>query len=751
MHNCYWSEVRVNSNFVLFTEETLMNNYRHKDNKSGGAVKRSSVFRKLVNMTLLICLTALVISTAVCLTAIYSIRKTTVEDSINLGKDAARISETALIAELESKLTQAAQDKANLAESKFSEYISSIKYAACYAEALLAAPQNYAKRECMYPDTENGGTWTMQRVLADKSVQYEDVKNENSLLGNMEDVFSPIIRNNSNISTIYIGTEDGLLINYDPISDVVATGGEAYYEYRESKWYNLAKEKNDCVFTEAYQDVFGRGLTITCVSPVFYPDGEFFGCVAMDILVDDLNRSMVSDGIVEPSRAALIDRDGVIIASGSQTSDEASRTSIYEGDYGSKLKEAADVILSGTDGITSIGSGQNAAYIAYANIDNTDWILCIASPVSAVIRPAAVIHESIDENTTQVANSVTNGAKIIVKNCLLLFVAIILATVLGCSKLAQYISKPLKKLEKDVVEISQGNFDRRTDVETNDEIGNLAHAFNYMTESLQQYMIDLKEVTAKEERIASELSLATEIQANMLPRIFPPFPDRKEFEIYATMTPAKEVGGDFYDFFFIDDEHLALVMADVSGKGVPAALFMVIAKTLIKNRALMGGSPAQILGDVNEQLCEGNQAELFVTVWLGILEISTGKGIAANAGHEHPVIKRKGGDYELVIYKHSPAVATMEGIRFREHEFELHSGDTLYVYTDGVPESTDNKKEMFGTDRMLEVLNKNKDAQICDLLREVKNAIDEFAGGAEQFDDITMLGLTYFGEEDGNE
>ena len=211
-----------------------MNNYRHKGNKSGGAVKRSSVFRKLVNMTLLICLTALVISTAVCLTAIYSIRKTTVEDSINLGKDAARISETALIAELESKLTQAAQDKANFAESKFSEYISSIKYAACYAEALLAAPQNYAKRECMYPDTENGGTWTMQRVLADKSVQYEDVKNENSLLGNMEDVFSPIIRNNSNISTIYIGTEDGLLINYDPISDVVATGGEAYYEYRES-------------------------------------------------------------------------------------------------------------------------------------------------------------------------------------------------------------------------------------------------------------------------------------------------------------------------------------------------------------------------------------------------------------------------------------------------------------------------------------------------------------------------------------
>ena len=247
------------------------------------------------------------------------------------------------------------------------------------------------------------------------------------------------------------------------------------------------------------------------------------------------------------------------------------------------------------------------------------------------------------------------------------------------------------------------------------------------------------------QRIGAELNVATQIQADMLPRIFPPFPDRKEFDIYATMDPAKEVGGDFYDFFLIDDDHIGLVMADVSGKGVPASLFMVIAKTLIKNRALLGGSPSEVLEYANEQLCEGNEAELFVTVWFAILQISTGKGVVANAGHEHPTICRAGGDYELVVYDHAPAVAVMEGLKFPEHEFMLHPGDSLYVYTDGVPEATNEEEELFNTDRMLESLNRNKDKDQKEILEAMKTDMDAFVGKADQFDDITMLGFKYFG------
>lgn len=284
-------------------------------------------------------------------------------------------------------------------------------------------------------------------------------------------------------------------------------------------------------------------------------------------------------------------------------------------------------------------------------------------------------------------------------------------------------------------------------VENKYEIGLLARSVQKMEQDIKEYIENLTEVTAEKERISTELNVATQIQADMLPSIFPAFPDRDEFDIYATMRPAKEVGGDFYDFFLVDEDHLAMVMADVSGKGVPAALFMVIAKTLIKNRTQIGGcSPAQILADVNEQLCEGNEAELFVTVWLAILEISTGKGVAANAGHEHPAIRRKDGEYELVVYRHSPAVAAMEGIRFREHSFELHPGDALYVYTDGVAEATNAKNELFGTDRMLAALNRKPEDTPQKLLKTVQKEIDTFVGEAPQFDDITMLGLHYFGK-----
>ena len=284
-------------------------------------------------------------------------------------------------------------------------------------------------------------------------------------------------------------------------------------------------------------------------------------------------------------------------------------------------------------------------------------------------------------------------------------------------------------------------------INTGDEVENLSTVMGDMETRLGEYIENLTRVTAEKERIGAELSIATQIQADMLPRIFPPFPERIDMDIYATMNPAKEVGGDFYDFFLVDEDHLCLVIADVSGKGVPAALFMVIAKTLIKSRAQLGESPAEILNHVNTQLCDGNEAELFVTVWLAVIELSTGKGVAANAGHEHPAIRRKDGQYELIIYRHSPAVAVMDGMRFREHSFELNPGDSLYVYTDGVTEATNAGNQLFGTDRMVEALNRDPGADPKQILTTVREAIDDFVGEAPQFDDITMLCLRYDGPE----
>lgn len=250
---------------------------------------------------------------------------------------------------------------------------------------------------------------------------------------------------------------------------------------------------------------------------------------------------------------------------------------------------------------------------------------------------------------------------------------------------------------------------------------------------------------AEHERISNELRMANQIQAGSLPHIFPPFPEREEFDLYASMDPAKEVGGDFYDFFLIDDDHLCLVIADVSGKGIPAALFMMISKVILQSFATAGQSVADALAKTNEALVADNQADMFVTVWMGILEISTGKLVAANAGHEYPAIKRAGGSFELLKDKHGLMIGIMEGMRYKEYHLQLEPGDKLFVYTDGVPEATDAQNQMFGLERMIDALNSQPDDAPQQLLANVRAAVDGFVQGAEQFDDLTMLCLEYKG------
>lgn len=356
--------------------------------------------------------------------------------------------------------------------------------------------------------------------------------------------------------------------------------------------------------------------------------------------------------------------------------------------------------------------------------------------------------------------SMNEIAKVLVNYALatlgLMIVISLLAVYLVNRWLKNRVTDPVLRLEKVSEAFVESSHKAETpedliindpDIHTGDEIESLSGAMSDMFAGMKKYMSSLVSVTKEKERIGAELNVATSIQASMLPRIFPAFPGRKEFDIFATMDPAKYVGGDFYDFFMLDDNTIGLVMADVSGKGVPAALFMVISKTLIKNRCQVSRSPADVLNYVNDQLCEGNDGDMFVTVWLAILDINTGKGMAANAGHEHPAIRRKGGKYELDVYRHSPAVATMEGMHFREHPFELNPGDSLFVYTDGVPEANNENGEFYGTDRMIECLNADPEATVHELLVEVREDIRKFAGPAEQFDDITMLAFEFWGPD----
>ena len=338
---------------------------------------------------------------------------------------------------------------------------------------------------------------------------------------------------------------------------------------------------------------------------------------------------------------------------------------------------------------------------------------------------------------------------------LLIISAVALLTMSGW--LRRHVVRPLEQLKdsaENFVTASRAAEDPRQlsltkpDIHTGDEMEVLSDAMGNMYADIRRNMIDLVDMNREKGRISAELNVATQIQADILPSIFPRFSHRHDMSLYAFMHPAKEVGGDFYDFFLLDDSRLAMVMADVSGKGVPAALFMVIAKTLIKNQAMSGDSPGEVLTKVNEQLLEKNTAMLFVTVWMAIVDLSTGKGVAVNAGHEHPVIRRAGGNYALSVYRHAPPVSVVEGVRFREHTFELYPGDSLFVYTDGVTEATDSQGRLFGTDRLTDALNHDPDAAPEKQISAVREAIDAFVDGAPQFDDITMLCFRYNGSSE---
>ena len=309
--------------------------------------------------------------------------------------------------------------------------------------------------------------------------------------------------------------------------------------------------------------------------------------------------------------------------------------------------------------------------------------------------------------------------------------------------------RPIKLVSDEAIRFSKENTvserKLRDRIRNKDEVGALAESIDEMEEQIQNYIGNLTDITAEKQRILTELSLATRIQEDMLPSRFPAFPDRTDFDIYASMDPAREVGGDFYDFFLVDNDHLCLVMADVSGKGIPAALFMMASKIILANNAMLGKSPAKILTDTNAAICSHNREEMFVTVWLGILELSTGRLTAANGGHEYPVVKKPDGQYELIKDKHGFVIGGMDGFKYTEYEWVLEPSSSLFLYTDGVPEATGPDNELFGTDRMLDALNGDLSASPEKALERVRNAVDGFVKDAEQFDDMTMLCLSYRG------
>ena len=707
----------------------------------------SAFARRLTGMTLCVSMAAIMLSAIVCVYALRSVHNEAEKDSIKFGMEAASKSRAALRDSFSDNVKNTVSDRAKIAGEKFYIYMEDVEYLAVYAEEILSEPAQFTKRNVLWGDNIPLGYDAMFLTLCDDSVDYDE-KNQAKAeyLANIEDICRSIADRHSEITALYIATDEGLMLSYDEYVSSTEQGAAntKYYDYKDTEWYQLGKESSGPVFTERYKDIFGHGDVITCVAPFCYKNGRYAGCVALDIRAESVLRNIVSKGINETDLAILMDDKGTVLAETGRvyTEDEPRmllESGQYHGLYG--LNEVL-VKKEKTDALFSMDPETREEYLlAYSDIDYVNLRLVLQSPLSSVLGPINSIESEINQNTQLMNRTIETTIESMLLTCFLLFFILSIVSVYVAEKVSYNLSEPLKVLTGDMKKISLGNLDHRTLVNTNDEIGSLAVSFNNMAESLDKYQADMKEAVSREEHTAMELSLATDIQAHMLPVNFSEFTKGQNFDLYATMTPAKEVAGDFYDFFRIDDDNIVLVMADVSGKGIPAALFMI----LIKTNALTDRTPSELFSVVNDQLCDNNKEDMFVTAWLARIDLKTGKVTAVNAGHEFPALKEPKSSFGLMKDVHGLPLGVFEGLKYEEYDFYLKEGASLFTYTDGVPESTDADDRQFGTDRMLEALNKDPDAVPVELLKTLKDNIDRFVGASEQFDDITMMGFCYRG------
>ena len=719
--------------------------------KKVGNIVIGGIQQKIFNLVLVTVLLMMAAYTAVVIYQAGALGKLMEETNESQKQSISAISRGTMDSVLDASFTESTQMQAYIANSFFGEAESVVRMLADYTEHLYADPGAYGLRAVSLPDKAKDGEISAQ-LLTEEGVDLSDpqLRAELGLVGNLADMMIALYRN-ANVDSCYIGLPSGvmLLVDDHAASKFDEDGKLMSIPIRERIWYTGAVEKGELYYTDVTKDHFTGQISVMCSLPVYHA-GSLVAVIGADLFLNDM-AAAVGGSVKDGSFVCVINENGHVVFSPQtvgifQVRPDEQAQDLRESED-KELAEFVKTALKENTGVRTTEINGEGYYMAGSPITSVNWAVVGVVSREAMDQPTAMLESQYDNIQEAALNRFQSGlgrAKLMIIVLILIVFAIGASAALFVSK---RIVKPLEAITRRVS--SLGGDDLQFFVEkefrTGDEIEVLAESFANLSAKTLRYVAEVKRVTAEKERIGAELQMATEIQASQLPRLFPPFPTRTEFDIFASMDPAKEVGGDFYDFYLVDDDHIALVMADVSGKGVPAALFMMVSRVLIKSRLQSGETPSEALKNVNNQLCEGNNAGFFVTVWLAVLEISTGKGIAANAGHEHPALRRANGPYELVTYRHSVAVAAMEDVPFKQHEFQLHPGDSVFVYTDGVAEATNENKELFGTDRMLAALNKDPDAIPQQVLKNVQEAIDSFVAGAEQFDDITMLCLKYNG------
>jgi sigma-B regulation protein RsbU (phosphoserine phosphatase) len=696
--------------------------------------------KKIMKIMLVISSILLILFGVITMQMLINIRDITLSNSEKTGGQVEEYSDEALRTQITERLSATALGCAYILNQMFGDFAGTVTINADAATDIYTNPEKYGKSTVLIPDKSEIGMIKGQFVYAE-GVDPEDeaILEELSMIGSLQGNLTAMYNQYDELGASYIGTETGIVLLAGPVIKERwdANGNYVYLDPRLRPWYVKAKAEQSVVFTDIQEDYDTGKQAIMCGVPI-YKGKEFVGVAGAGLYLQGVENMMMNAKIGDEGDSCIIDGNGKVIFS-SRKEGQLSPQSVLVEENDKGLSEFGKKAASGESGLELLDVDGVKCYLAYSPVELVGWSLVSIIPEKTVLTPNEKLLATLKESHNDEYSAIQKLIKRALVRMFGMIVAMAIITVIASNILSKHLVKPITLLTDKVHNLEGENLDFEWNENTGDEIQELATSFGQMTDRMKTYISDIQRATAEKERIGAELNLATQIQASMLPHDFPPFPDRPEFDIYAMMDPAREVGGDFYDFFLIDDDHLGLVMADVSGKGIPAALFMMISKVILQSCAMLGQSAAETLNKTNEALSSSNQTEMFVTVWFGILEISTGKLSCANAGHEYPAIKRADGSFEIFKDKHGFVIGGMEGIKYKEYEIQLEHGDKLFVYTDGVPEATNADVKMFGPDRMLQALNKDMNAGPEQILANVRDAVSKFVGDAEQFDDLTMM------------
>jgi len=553
---------------------------------------------------------------------------------------------------------------------------------------------------------------------------------------NLNPFFRKAKTSNPIIKSIYIGTETGLHFRMPWVA-----AHQVGYDPRERSWYKDAVVSGRTGWSDPYTSASEGVLMVTCYAPAYDSSGKLIGVIGVDVSLATLNETLLKTSY-EGGVGVLLDRDGDVVAF--SDGGDGVVSALVKNKTVPSIKDVFDKLMLRKAGLVQAELDGEDMFIVFNPIGQTNWTLCILVPVGSVNSIAHEIGKKIVKAKNSTSDELSQQLAKTRNHALLALAVILMSFLVLAYRISRSIIDPVLLLTKGAKNIGEGDFKTKLDIRSGDELEQLAESFNTMGDELNEYMLNLEKTTSEKERIQSELNIATDIQASMLPRIFPAFPDIDSIDVFASMTPAKEVGGDFYDFFLLGENKVCIAIGDVSDKGVPAALFMVISKTLLQN--CVRSEPDDLgkaITNLNKDLCKDNDQMLFVTIFCAVIDFVEGTCEYVNAGHNPPAFI-KNGDADYISAKPVfPVCGVMDNIEYRSGKLSFSDGDKFFLYTDGITEAFDVDRQQYGEGRLIAELKRNAEKPIKEVVAQIGQSIKRFSSGAVQSDDITMLLFEY--------